>query len=81
MKVGIREETDIHCQSIVLPQQHPTALPRTREVAENRKSELSERGTRLDHAHEQRYDARLSGLLLSTLIQAAEVVASLEYVI
>ena len=36
---------------------------------------------RFDHAHEQRYYARLRGLLLSTLVQPTEVVARLEYVI
>ena len=62
----------------MLPQHHPTALPRTGKVAENGKGELSERRTGLDHAHEQRYYARLRCLFLSALVQAAEIVARLE---
>ena len=81
MEVRICEKLDIHRQPIVLPQHHPTTLSCAGEVAENRKCELSERRTRLDHAHEERYYARLRGLLLSTLVQTTEVVACLEYVI
>ena len=81
MEVRVREKLNIHRQPIVLPQQHSTTLSRAGEVAKNRKRELSERRTRLDHAHEQRYYARLRGLLLSTLVQPTEVVARLEYVI
>lgn len=81
MEVRVRKELNIHRQPIVLPQQHSTTLSCAGEVAENRKCELSEGGTRLDHAQEQRYYARLRGLLLSTLVQPTEVVARLEYVI
>ena len=81
MEVRVREKLNIHRQPIVLPQQHSTTLSRADEVAENRKCELSERRTRLDHAHEQRNYARLRSLLLSTLVQPTEVVARLEYVI
>jgi hypothetical protein len=81
LEIRVRQKLDIHRQPIVLPQQHPTTLSRAGEVAQNGKSELPEGRTGLDHAHEQRYYARLCGLLLSTLIQSTEVVACLEYVI
>lgn len=81
MEVRICEQLDIHRQSIVLPQQHTTALPSTGKIAKDRKCKLSERRTRLDHAHEQRYNARLRRLLLSTLVQTTKVVARLEYMI
>jgi len=81
LEVRVRKKLNIHRQPIVLPQQHSTTLSCAGEVAENRKCKLSEGRTRLDHAHEQRYYARLRGLLLSTLVQPTEVVARLEYVI
>jgi hypothetical protein len=81
LEVRICEKLDIHRQPIVLPQHHPTTLACAGEVAENRKCELSERRTRLDHAHKERYYARLRGLLLPTLVQTTEVVTRLEYMI
>ena len=62
----------------MLPQQGPTALSSTGEVAENRKSKLFQRRARFDDTHETWDDACLSSLFLSRLVQSTEVVAGLE---
>ena len=65
----------------MLPQQVSATLACTSKIAENRQSELLERRARLDDPLEARDDPSLCRFLLPRLVEATEIVASLEYVI
>jgi hypothetical protein len=65
----------------MLPKQHLAALPRTREIAKDRKRELFQWRACLDDAFQAWDDAGLCHFFLTGLVEPAEVVACLEYVI
>ena len=65
----------------MLPQKDPTALPCTRQVAEDGKCELLERGAGLNDALEARDDPSLCRFFLPRFVETTEVVARLEDVV
>ena len=62
----------------MLPEEDPTALPSTCQIAQDGKRELLERGARLDDPLEARDDPSLRSLFLPRLVEPTEVVARLE---
>jgi hypothetical protein len=62
----------------LLPQQNSATLPGTCEITKDWQGELLQWGAGLDNPFQAWNDACLRGLLLSGLVQTAEIVASLE---
>ena len=65
----------------MLPEKDATALPRTGQIAKDRQGELLERRLQFHDALQAWDEPGLSGLLLTRLVQATEVVAGLEDVV
>lgn len=78
LEVRIRQQPEVEIETVMLPQQRPTALPSAGEITKDRKRELLKGRVGLDDALQQRYYASLRRFFLPRLVPPAEIEARLE---